>query len=51
MVKETVHIVLPYWEDKRKGLVPRAKRLFDMLRPSRSLRPRANARQRRGIGR
>ena len=22
MVKETVHIVLPYWEDKRKGLVP-----------------------------
>ena len=43
MVKETVHIVLPYWENKRKGLVPaealpvrspsaapeRAKRLFD----------------------
>ena len=43
MVKETVHIVQPYWEDKRKGLVPaealpvrsadaaheRAKRLFD----------------------
>ena len=22
MVKETVHIVLPYWENKRKGLVP-----------------------------
>ena len=43
MVKETVHIVQPYWEDKRKGLVPaealpvrsadaaheRAKRLFN----------------------
>ena len=43
MVKETVHIVQPYWEDKRKGLIPaevlpvrsvdaaheRAKRLFD----------------------
>ena len=43
MVKETVHIVQPYWEDKRKGLVPaealpvrsvdaaheRAKCLFD----------------------
>ena len=43
MVKETVHVVLPYWEDKRKGLIPaealpvrspsaaneRAKRLFD----------------------
>ena len=22
MVKETVHIVQPHWEDKRKGLVP-----------------------------
>ena len=22
MVKETVHIVQPYWEDKKKGLVP-----------------------------
>ena len=22
LVKETLHIVQPYWEDKRKGLVP-----------------------------